>query len=1146
MMAGLARTWFIRCIILFMPGLALAEELSQSAIDAFQDAGLLAQTRGNLAAAQSLLEFRAALPDPGDDPQLAREHSFSTFVAGVYLVADDDHAAALPLMLEASQGFRALDADYLGYAALALEYAAFSQDRLLGPAEAYGSLIAARALRRQSGAPPDWAALQALRFAGHLAMRLRDVEAVSAEAVEAIEFAAALGFGEIDPMGAPATALAAQLAGWAGAYPAADMLADVAIGGVSVVLPRMSIFGQDLYGDRELLCNEFSSTIQGLAGLRIDYGNYAGASSLLTIYDPVLRESPACSDVMQPAAAQRLNTLMARLHLRSGEPIAAHLRLRSYADQVQNEGPDPVEPELAAWLAAARQAEARLALGFPSEAAALLAEVPEGLGLQQTAVYERERLLAVALRQLLVADRTASLETLQRAGNLQREMEPLHWFPRAEIAYRRALILIEMDEPDEALAVRDAFERELAEIIEAGRNAGRELDALFAEDQHAYNAAIVGEDYAAQIEGWREEGRFETPAFRQIDAMRALFDLSMAVHHGDRQTVVDLFESVPSTGLPSGVGLVPHAQRAYLLGCLRTHGPGLHCESSISRSFQYPASPPVSCATCGLRGLNEANELFIAADMVRRAPLVAQFAEPVLRWLFESADEARRDPFDDSAAAAWISGLSQRRSGGDLIFEITQRMIEGGAAAAVGQVGAHLASGSDELADLLRRRDQIGNRLDTLFRSGSAEPGEMDRLTSQLHDINSQLNELRPDYASIFDPEPLTIEEISNLLPRGGAFVLVTTTEAATYSVAVRDDEFEFHRAPIGADELNDKVSRLRAALDPETQSRSVETLRRRTVAGPVFDRRVAHEIYREILAPLAAVTADAELYVVANGPLADLPLSVLVRSPPQGNDTDPQALRETDWLAASHPITMLPAPTGLRLAALQRERPRAPDPFVGFGDPEFSLPGDPDAPFARLARLPGTRTEVARLADLLGAGEGLIHLGPAASKAALLETDLSQARVIALATHGLLAGQMPAATEPGLVFSHPAAGAEAHESYLTASEAAALRINADWVLLSACNTAGPDGRADSEGLSGLARAFLFAGARSVLVSHWPVRDDAAMLLTTKALGWHAANPHASRAAALQHAMMTLIQRTDTPAFAHPSAWAPFVLVGDG
>jgi CHAT domain-containing protein len=136
--------------------------------------------------------------------------------------------------------------------------------------------------------------------------------------------------------------------------------------------------------------------------------------------------------------------------------------------------------------------------------------------------------------------------------------------------------------------------------------------------------------------------------------------------------------------------------------------------------------------------------------------------------------------------------------------------------------------------------------------------------------------------------------------------------------------------------------------------------------------------------------------------------------------------------------------------------------------------------------------------------------------------------------------------TEPGLVLTMPGLNSQPKASFLSASDAAALDLNADWVLLSACNTAAADGQPDSSGLSGLARGFIFAGARSLLVSHWPVRDDAALALTTRALAARTGPHSLSKAKALQAAILALLQDETRPDHAHPAVWAPFVLIGNG
>jgi CHAT domain-containing protein len=175
------------------------------------------------------------------------------------------------------------------------------------------------------------------------------------------------------------------------------------------------------------------------------------------------------------------------------------------------------------------------------------------------------------------------------------------------------------------------------------------------------------------------------------------------------------------------------------------------------------------------------------------------------------------------------------------------------------------------------------------------------------------------------------------------------------------------------------------------------------------------------------------------------------------------------------------------------------------------------------------------------------MHIGPDASEAELKTLPLERYRVLHFATHGLLAGdtsQISAGlAEPALVLTPPAQASALDDGLLTASEIAALKLDADWVILSACNTAAGNGHGET--LSGLARAFLYAGSRALLVSHWPVTSSAAVELTTGAFGAIKADPTLGRAEAMRQSMAALIDTGDD-LMAHPSYWAPFSVVGEG
>ena len=200
------------------------------------------------------------------------------------------------------------------------------------------------------------------------------------------------------------------------------------------------------------------------------------------------------------------------------------------------------------------------------------------------------------------------------------------------------------------------------------------------------------------------------------------------------------------------------------------------------------------------------------------------------------------------------------------------------------------------------------------------------------------------------------------------------------------------------------------------------------------------------------------------------------------------------------------------------------------------------------LVPLPETADELCAVARDLGVPERNIRLGKRATeqeiKALSGSGELSAYRIVHFATHGAVAGELKAGTEPGLILTPPAIATPEDDGYLSASEIAGLKLDADWVILSACNTAA-GGVEGADALSGLARAFFYAGARSLLVSHWAVNSDSTAKLIKTAIGTMTAGKSLGRAEALRRAMLAQIERGE-PHEAHPVFWAPFVVVGEG
>lgn len=536
---------------------------------------------------------------------------------------------------------------------------------------------------------------------------------------------------------------------------------------------------------------------------------------------------------------------------------------------------------------------------------------------------------------------------------------------------------------------------------------------------------------------------------------------------------------------------------------------------------------------------------------------IASAQEPDMRRQVLAVTAAAWDSDPDSAALL------------DEAFRAAQWAQNSQAARATQRMSARFAAGSGELAALARRKQDLVNLwlardaeyLDALARPGETAPRDTGALEQELAALDADLAARYPAYAALVSPGVLSVPEIQTLLTPGEALIMAVPTFDETYIFAVSPTSASWTRAALTSADLDAAIRQLRADLDPNAPTRTAAALDDAPAPqGKSYDRTLAYQLYSQLFAPLQPVFQGADtLLVVADGPLSSLPLQVLVTSSPVGEDTDPRALRETNWFVKSHAFATLPGVSSLK-ALRSHPHGSAATSFVGFGAPTLTGQSATPAPLARffdggtarleavraLAPLPGTRRELLGLAKVLSAPQGAVRLGAAATEAALRSApDLADARILALATHGLLAGDITGLSEPALVFTPPdGPGTSDDDGLLTASEAAQLDLDADWVILSACNTAASDGTPGAEGLSGLASAFLYAGAQSVLVSHWPVRDDAAASLTQGAVTAQA-NTGQNRAAALQASALALIADTSNSGFAHPSAWGPFVLVGE-
>ena len=158
----------------------------------------------------------------------------------------------------------------------------------------------------------------------------------------------------------------------------------------------------------------------------------------------------------------------------------------------------------------------------------------------------------------------------------------------------------------------------------------------------------------------------------------------------------------------------------------------------------------------------------------------------------------------------------------------------------------------------------------------------------------------------------------------------------------------------------------------------------------------------------------------------------------------------------------------------------------------------------------------------------------------------LRNARIVSFATHALIAGEITGLKQPALVLTPPATPTEEDNGLLAADDILSLKFKKnDWLILSGCNTGASGGTAD--GLSALVRAFFYSGAKSLLVSQWSIDDTATEELMTAALVSYAKNKSLSHGETLRRAMLGMMKKNSKQHayFAHPFAWAPFVVVGE-
>ena len=555
---------------------------------------------------------------------------------------------------------------------------------------------------------------------------------------------------------------------------------------------------------------------------------------------------------------------------------------------------------------------------------------------------------------------------------------------------------------------------------------------------------------------------------------------------------------------------------------------------------------------------------------------------------------------DIGLIAGSSAGVAERA---DQTFALGEAIRGHAVERALAQSSARVAARDATSAEIVRKSQdiekQLGAQLDLmngLLALPSSERDEkavtqlnetITRLRVEQKSVGTTLVAQFPDYANLVNPKSPSIGDIRTVLRPDEAFVSFYFGRDESFVWALtKSGPVAFAAIHASAGNIESKIHKLRQALEPEAA----------TIGDiPPFDVGLAYEIFGELLKPVEASWKSAKsLIVVTNGALGFLPLALLPTAP--SHNTEDNGLlfasyRDVAWLSRNYAVTMVPSASALMTLRHLPPAPANRENLIAFGDPLFSpeqaaeaakaegrvkvadagaatttrgmplkrrsspkLEGIDSADLAMLPRLPDTADELRSIALALRADPAkVLHLGKDANEQVVKTMDLSGFKVVAFATHGLVPGELDGLTQPALALSAPVVAGVEGDGLLTMEEILALKLDADWVVLSACNT-GAGAGAGAEAASGLGRAFFYAGTRALLVTNWSVHSQSARELVTDLFKRQADDPKLSRGEALRQAMMAL---ADGPGYigadgkteftyAHPLFWAPYSIIGDG
>lgn len=566
----------------------------------------------------------------------------------------------------------------------------------------------------------------------------------------------------------------------------------------------------------------------------------------------------------------------------------------------------------------------------------------------------------------------------------------------------------------------------------------------------------------------------------------------------------------------------------------------------------------------------------------------------------QSSRDAAQEIYDGFAVtyakAAYESAHSSPDGSDEVIaksFEVAKWALQSSAADALALTAARFALSDTGYGRLLQKRTEVLLALRderehwlTLLSAESAgrdahaiaaSETRVSELDAKRQVINGELQTQYPRISEEVAPPEVTLKDVQSVLAPDEALFQFILGSAEGYGWLVTSGVTAMVRINARAVDVIGELFILRCSVDVGQWQADTQDDFCTHYVGPRGDSRYppfqleqAGVLYVQLFKALEPVIAGKTLLIAAPSYFNQVPMHLLVTEPPKKKlAVKPEDFSGTAWFARRNAIAVLPSVSSLVYLRKLARPSQASNSYVGFGNPVLMGPaqglpskldtaweaikdlfrgGVADAESVRRLRpLPDTAQEIKDVAGTVGAKEGDVFLGADATERKLKELSrsgkLRSYRVLHLATHGLLAGDLKS-LEPALVMTPPAKGSAEDDGVLTESEISGLDLDADWVVLSACNTASASEAQGVEALSGLARAFFSAGARSLLVSGWRVNSATAVQLTTETFR-NLRTGAPGRAKALQQAMLKVIDEAGNSLQAHPAVWAPFYVVGE-